>query len=103
MSYEDYVIYYYSGSAPPFITLTLLQSRMLRGITRVTLRRGIHTTGPGNSAAGLSRHRVAMAVGASVIAASYLGWRINLDSRTIALDSNSARMLGFFLFPHILL
>ncbi|KAI0256119.1 hypothetical protein BJV78DRAFT_439813 [Lactifluus subvellereus] len=62
---------------------------MLRGITRVTLRRGLHTTGPGNSAAGLSRHRVAMAVGASVIAASYLGWRMTLDSRTIALDSNS--------------
>ena len=43
-----------------------------------------------------------MAVGASVIAASYLGWRINMGSRVIALDSNGARMLGFFLFSYIL-
>jgi len=30
-----------------------------------------------------------MAAGASVIAASYLGWRINLESKGIALDSDS--------------
>ncbi len=36
-----------------------------------------------------------MAAGASVIAASYLGWRISLESRGIALDSDSARMIGF--------
>jgi len=38
-----------------------------------------------------------MAAGASVIAASYLGWRINLESKGIALDSNSTRMTGFSL------
>jgi len=30
-----------------------------------------------------------MAAGASIIAASYLGWRINLESKGIALDSDS--------------
>ncbi|KAH9994921.1 hypothetical protein BJV74DRAFT_877590 [Russula compacta] len=63
---------------------------MLRGAARVALRRGLHTTGSVSSAVGLSRHRLALAAGASVIAASYLGWRISLESRGIALDSNSA-------------
>jgi hypothetical protein len=34
-----------------------------------------------------------MAAGASVIAASYLGWRIHLQGKGIALDSDSARMI----------
>src|SRR5712671_1327531 len=70
---------------------------MLRGAARVFLRRGIHTTSPVGSAAWPLRHRFAMAAGASVIAASYLGWRINLESKGIALDSNSTRMTGFSL------
>ena len=68
---------------------------MLRGVARVALRRGLHTTSSVSSAVGLSRRRLAVAAGASVIAASYLGWRISLESRGIALDSNSARMIGF--------
>lgn len=67
------------------------------GAARLSLRRGIHTSRPASSAVGLSRYRFAMAAGASVIAASYLGWRISLESgRGIALDSDSTRMIGFF-------
>ena len=71
---------------------------MLRSVARLSLRRGIHTSGPVSSAVGLSRYRFAMAAGASVIAASYLGWRISLESKGIALDSDSTRMIssGFF-------
>jgi mitochondrial intermembrane space import and assembly protein 40 len=61
----------------------------------MALRRGMHTTSSANPAGGLSRHRFAMAAGASVIAASYLGWRIHLGSQRIALDSDSARTIGF--------
>jgi hypothetical protein len=67
---------------------------MLRGVTRIVLRRGVHTASSAGPAVGLSRHRFAMAAGASVIAASYLGWRIHLKSEWIALDSDSARMIG---------
>lgn len=67
---------------------------MLRGVTRIALRRGVHTSSSASPAVGLSRHRFAMAAGASVIAASYLGWRIHLKSKGIALDSDSARMIG---------
>jgi hypothetical protein len=70
-------------------------SKMLRGVARLSLRRGIHTSRPASSAVGLSRYRFAMAAGASVIAASYLGWRISLESRGIALDSESTRIIGF--------
>ena len=74
---------------------------MLRGVARLSLRRGIHTSRPVSSAVGLSRHRFAMAAGASVIAASYLGWRISLEnSGDIALDSDSTR--NFFFYPKIL-
>ncbi|KAF8492322.1 hypothetical protein F5888DRAFT_1729744 [Russula emetica] len=63
---------------------------MLRGVARLSLRRGIHTSRPVNSAVGLSRYRFGMAACASVIgAASYLGWRIGLGSRGIALDSDN--------------
>jgi intermembrane space import and assembly protein 40 len=37
-----------------------------------------------------------MAAGASVIAASYLGWRIHLESRGISLDSDNTRMVNSF-------
>jgi len=60
----------------------------------MALRRGVHTASSAGPAVGLSRHRFAMAAGASVIAASYLGWRIHLKSQGIALDSDSARMIG---------
>jgi hypothetical protein len=42
-----------------------------------------------------------MAAGASVIAASYLGWRIHLESRGIALDSDSTRMTNSFPLLHV--
>ncbi|KAN0109279.1 hypothetical protein V8E52_009463 [Russula decolorans] len=67
---------------------------MLRGVARLSLRRGIHTSGQVSSAVGLSRYRFAMAAGASVIAASYLGWRISLESKGIALDSNTRPTLA---------
>jgi intermembrane space import and assembly protein 40 len=38
-----------------------------------------------------------MAAGASVIAASYLGWRIHSESKGIALDSDRARTTDFYL------
>jgi hypothetical protein len=81
---------------------TIHDPRMLRGITRLTLHRGVHTTGPVNYVPGLSRHRVAMAAGASVIAVSYLGWRLSLESRGIVLDSDSACMDDFSLSSQIL-
>ena len=74
---------------------------MLRGVTRLALRRGLHTTSSTGAAVGLSRHRFAMAAGASVIAASYLGWRIHLESRGIALDSDSTRMNDSFPPLHV--
>ncbi|KAI9509492.1 hypothetical protein F5148DRAFT_749328 [Russula earlei] len=62
---------------------------MLRGVARLSLRRGIHTSSSTSSVGGLLRHRFAMAAGASVVAASYLGWRVDSESRgTIALDSD---------------
>ena len=42
-----------------------------------------------------------MAAGASVIAASYLGWRIHLESRGIALDSDSKRMVKSFPLSYV--
>ncbi|KAF8263494.1 hypothetical protein EI94DRAFT_1596836 [Lactarius quietus] len=63
---------------------------MLRRVARISPRRGVHTTSSFSPAAYLSRHKLATAVGASVIAASYLGWRMNLESGRIALDSDSA-------------
>ena len=76
-----------------FTSLASRTSKMLRGVARLSLRRGIHTSRPVSSAGGLSRHRFAMAAGASVIAASYLGWRISLENgRDIALDSDSTRI-----------
>jgi hypothetical protein len=44
-----------------------------------------------------------MAAGASVVAASYLGWRISLESsRGISLDSDSKRYYFlFYFFLHI--
>ncbi|KAI9461288.1 hypothetical protein BJY52DRAFT_1260570 [Lactarius psammicola] len=63
---------------------------MLGRVTRTSLRRGMHTVSSSSPASYLSRHKLATAVGASVIAASYLGWRMNLESRRIALDSDSA-------------
>jgi hypothetical protein len=73
-------------------------SKMLRGVARLSLRRGIHTSRPVSSAVGLSRYRFAMAAGASVIAASYLGWRMSLESsRGIALDSDSTRFFRYVL------
>jgi mitochondrial intermembrane space import and assembly protein 40 len=43
-----------------------------------------------------------MAAGASVIAASYLGWRISLENRGIALEADSARMIGFLSFIRLI-
>ena len=71
---------------------------MLRGVARLSLRRGIHTSRPVSSAVGLSRYRFAVAAGASVIAASYLGWRISLESKGIALDSDITRMIALASF-----
>jgi intermembrane space import and assembly protein 40 len=68
-----------------------LESQMLGRVARISLRRGIHTTSSSSPAAYLSRHKLATAVGASIVAASYLGWRMNLESRRIALDSDGAR------------
>lgn len=62
---------------------------MLGRVARTSLRRGVHTVSSSGPAAYLSRHKLATAVGASVIAASYLGWRINSESKGIALDSDS--------------
>ena len=69
--------------------------KMLRGVARISLRRGIHTSGPASSAVGHLRYRFAVAAGASVIAASYLGWRVSLESRGIALDADSTRTIVF--------
>ncbi|KAH9034834.1 hypothetical protein EDB85DRAFT_1945650 [Lactarius pseudohatsudake] len=63
---------------------------MLGRVARMSLRRGLHTVSSSSPASYISRHKLATAVGASVIAASYLGWRMNLESRIIALDSDSA-------------
>ncbi|KAH9176569.1 hypothetical protein EDB89DRAFT_1938732 [Lactarius sanguifluus] len=63
---------------------------MLGRVARTSLRRGMHTVSSSSPASYISRHKLATAVGASVIAASYLGWRMNLESRRIALDSDSA-------------
>ncbi|KAI9442348.1 hypothetical protein H4582DRAFT_1809719 [Lactarius indigo] len=62
---------------------------MLGRVARTSLRRGMHTVSSSSPASYLSRHKLATAVGASVIAASYLGWRMSLESRRIALDSDS--------------
>lgn len=67
--------------------------RMLGRVARISLRRGIHTASS-SSPAYLSRHKLATAVGASIVAASYLGWRMNLEGRRIALDSDGARTSG---------
>ena len=67
---------------------------MFRRVARISLRRGMHTTSTSSPAAYLSRHKLTTAVGASVIAASYLGWQMNLESRKIALDSDSACTSG---------
>jgi hypothetical protein len=67
---------------------------MLGRVARISLRRGIHTTSSSSPAAYLSRHKLATAVGASLVAASYLGWRMSLEGRRIALDSDGARTSG---------
>ena len=72
-----------------------LNLKMLRGVARTSLRRGIHTSGTASSAVGHLRYRFAAAAGASVIAASYLGWRLSLESRGIALDADSTRTIVF--------
>jgi len=69
---------------------TYLEPQMLGRVARISLRRGIHTTSSSSPAAYLSRHKLATAVGASIVAASYLGWRMNWESRRIALDSDGA-------------
>jgi intermembrane space import and assembly protein 40 len=107
-SHDDYVIRTYSGLFSGCLEFTFTftftypqsQMQMLRGVTRITLRRGVHTTSSPNSAVGPLRHRFAMAAGASVIAASYLGWRIHLESRGIALDSDGTRMIDFSLLSY---
>ncbi len=69
-------------------------TQMLGRVARTSLRHGtrmVHTTGSQSSGAYLLRHKFAAAVGVSVIAGSYLGWRINLENKTIALDSDSTR------------
>ncbi|KAI0305578.1 intermembrane space import and assembly protein 40 [Multifurca ochricompacta] len=74
---------------------------MLRGIAKLSLRRGIHTTNPSGSVLGFSRHRLAMAAGASVITATFLGWQIYSENRRIALDSDTTCVLGSFLCSHL--
>jgi mitochondrial intermembrane space import and assembly protein 40 len=91
-----------AASLSRFTFTSTIILKMLRGVARISLRRGIHTTGPVSSAVGLSRYRFAMAAGASVIAASYLGWRISLENRGIALDADSARMIGFLTFVRLI-
>ncbi|KAI0268686.1 hypothetical protein BC834DRAFT_648831 [Gloeopeniophorella convolvens] len=63
---------------------------MFRNIARASLRRGLHTARPVSVSAGFSRHRLAMAAGASVAAAAYLGWRMTTDNQAIALDSDTS-------------
>jgi hypothetical protein len=65
---------------------------MLRNAAKLAYRRGVHTYA--HAAPGISRHRLALALGASTTVATYAAWQLYTGSISpkIAMEAARSRM-----------